>query len=515
MIIILFIFMFYIKVPTKDTAFVKTGGFFGKSSVSIDNICFGLRGFHAVTPINLKVFKISVVNHGHNAFMAKDAFVDIDVAFTIKVGNGKDFILKANESYGKTTFDLNRNENIISQLTGAIRNTVASHTISELQSDRKIISKDIEDSVNALLNQNGLVLQNVSIETLKQTDPSTLVANDVFTAKTRAMTAGEIELRKKEENDAIKSNELSIMRKNVEVDKAKYELEKERANALIEVEKQKIEFESQRLIKIAKSQALQEEESSKAIIDKDIAIQLKQTEMLKVQEATFKAQELSNLAEISSITARQKAEAERDKEIGIILAQKEMEQEKLKITVPAEAQLEKIKKDTEAKMIQAKNEVEIIKIQSDTEKYKKQTQSEAELNKIENESRGIALLAEANKVKYQVEADGKALMNEAENKISAEVIAFKLKEITLSQLVGLTQAMYKPFEKVGSFNVIQAQGLIGGNSGNGESSAEGGNLPNQILGALQKNKIVNPLIDKMLSDAGLSDNIISDITKQL
>lgn len=475
--------MISIKVPTKDIAYVKTGGIFGSSSVCIDRLCVGVWGIHKLTPINLQVFKISIINHGQNAFMAKDAFVDIDVAFTIKIRSDKESILKANESYGNSTFTLNKNENIISQLTGVIRNTVASHTISELQSDRKKISEDIDLAIKDLLDKNGLSLQNVSVETLKQTDPSTLLSNDVFTAKTKAMTAGEIELRKKEENDAIRDNELSIMRKNVEVDKAKYELEKERSNAAIEVEKQKIEFESQRQIKIAQTQALQEEESNRALIDKDIAIQKKKAEMLKIQEITFKAQEEANLAETSAITAKLKAEAEREKQVGIIKTQQEMEQEKLRITIPAEAELEKAKKDAEA----------------------------------------IKILAEAEKIKGEIEAKNKELMNDAENKLSAEIIKFKIQNITVPELAKIIEAMYKPFEKVQSFNILQAPGLIGGGQGtSNDNSSNNSSLPNQIIDALQRNKMVSPMVDSFIKSAGFDinnvdkslENIMNSTNKQ-
>lgn len=461
-----------IHIPTKDRALVRTG--FGKASVFTDRLCITIPGLHSLTPVNLQMFPVVVKRQGRDSLKAKDVHVNIHAIFNLKVDNAEGTILKAVEHFGKNTFNLQGSEIIHSQLEGALREAAAKMNLDELQEKRADFVNAVTESLSKHLADSGLLLHSVSIQVLTQTDPKDLDDTDIFGARTRAFTAAEVQKKRTEENAAVRDNEVAIATKNVETQKKMFDLELAQENKRIDIEKQKIEFESQRLISIAIAQANQEKKSQEAAIDKDIAIQMKRKQELEAKETTFKALQNANEAETAAETVRARAVAMRDKEIGIINTEREMESQKLRIVKQAEAQKESIV-----------------------------TLADADLEKTRKQAEAILALADAKQRDYEVEATGKTKLNEAENKLSVEIIQMKLKQATIENAAAIIRELVNPINSVDSINIVHAPGLIGGNSGSSGSGSSNDSFPNQVVTAALKHRYSAAFADKLLNNIGL------------
>jgi uncharacterized membrane protein YqiK len=519
-----------IKRTKKDTAFVRTG--IGGTKVFRDGVFFVLPKLHEVLPINMQAFPVHVskAGTGNNSLKTKDVFVDVEVIFQIVIADGNNNILNAATRFGNKTFNLHQDQLVVSQLAGTLRDVAATMGIEELQSKRAEFSELIKKTANNHFNALGLKVQSVSIESLRQTSASLLDSEDMFGAQAKAFTAKEVQQRKKQENDAFKDNEIAIQTKNIEIQKQKYNLDVQQANAHIEAEKQKVEFEKSRAIAIAEAQALQDQRSQEAIINSQIEINKRESASFDQKKLTFLALQEANEAETSAETVKQKAIANREKEIGIIQAEQEVESQKVKTIKIAEAKKQAQIIESEAKIIESENlakafsikntkEAEARKLavimEQEAEKQTKVLSAEAELESAQKTSEAIKLLADANQRNYEVESEGKQKMLNAENSLSEEARAYNLKMETIKQMPFIMEAMYKSMEKVGNFSIIHAPGLIGGNSGSSSGTTGTDSLPNQIVDAMNKNKMVTPMIEGLLTSMGINSNkpIDSDILK--
>lgn len=525
---------FYILISTikktkKDTAFVRTG--IGGTKVFRDGIFFVLPKLHDLLAINMQAFPVHVSKTGrNNSLKTKDVFVDVEVIFQLVVADGDDNILNASTRFGNKTFNLNQDQLVVSQLAGTLRDVAATMGIEELQSKRAEFSEQIKKTANNHFNALGLEVQSVSIESLRQTDASLLDSEDMFGAQAKAFTAKEVQQRKKQENDALRDNEIAMQAKNTEIQKERYALDVQQANAEIEAQKQKVEFEKNRAIAIAEAKALQEQKSQEAVINSQIEINKREAAALDQKKLTFLALQESNEAETSAETVKQKAVANREKEIGIIQAEQEVESQKVKTIKIAEAKKQAQIIESEAKIVEAENlataftikntkEAEARKLamimEQEAEKQKRVLDAEAELESAQKTSEAIKLLADANQKSYQVESEGKKKMLDAENSLSEEARAYNLKMETIKQMPHIIEAMYKSMEKVGNFSIIHAPGLIGGSNSSSSNSTGNDSLPNQIVDAMNKNKMVTPMIEGFLTNMGINPNkpMDSDILK--
>ena len=81
------------------------------------------------------------------------------------------------------------------------------------------------------------------------------------------------------------------------------------------------------------------------------------------------------------------------------------------------------------------------------------------------------LLAEADRVKFEVEAAGQRAVNEAANILSMEQISLQTKLALLKVLPEVIRESAKPIEAIDSIKIVQVDGLT--NGGSGKASANG------------------------------------------
>lgn len=471
-----------ILTPTPDIAYVRTGGLFSQQAkVSTSNILVRVPIIHEVTPVNLKAFAVTIEKSKQNCLPSKDVFVDIRSVFTLKIDS--EHIISAVEQFGVNTFELGTNSLIHDVLEGVLREVTATMTLDELQEKRTDFTNEVTKITVEKLHKLGLVLLNTSILMLEQTNINFVNKENILGARAAAITMKEIQENRKRENDALRDNELLITAKDNETGVKKMLLDVEYDNQTVETEKQRVEFAKSKQIAIAQATAEQERESATALIQKDIAILVKNEERLKQEESLAKVQEKVNEAQTNSETVRLRGIKEREKEIAILDAQQLAESNAIKVKTEALASAEQVKVEAEANYL-----------------------------KVEQEAKAMERLALAKEKNYKVEAEGIRLKNEAENKLSGEIIQYNQRMELIKNLPSIIQAMVKPMESIKDIRVISANGLMPSQHIRGGSAGSGNGISEIYDGAL-KYKLQNATINALAKDVGidLENNKIADL----
>ena len=123
------------------------------------------------------------------------------------------------------------------------------------------------------------------------------------------------------------------------------------------------------------------------------------------------------------------------------------------------------------------------------------------------EAEADRIRAEGMRAKYAAQADGKRMINEAENTLSPELIAMQVKMLLIRELPRIIEQSVKPLEQIEGIKIIQIEGLNGGqHTANSEdcTSTHSGNLSEQVVASALRYRAQAPLIDQLMSEVGLA-----------
>lgn len=511
--VVLFIIVFvivYIRSYTKaqpNKAFVRTGGFRSEAKPLVIKdggaMVFGL--LHEIRWVDLQTMKIEIERIGENALLTSDPqYADIRAIFFIKVGQTVDDIIAAARTVGGEEVDSASVRQLVeAKLDGALRDIAASFKLMTLHAQRQKFIEEVQTRVKNDLQENGLVLEGVSILNLKAAEQGSFSTNDVFGAQVARTNAEFIEAARSEQNKTERAKELERSGDNEEARRLQNEIERkaeieikrendQRAKEKLALERELAiaESEQKRQIRMqqAEDQAMadktvyeQEQSAAEARLIKEQAVALaeeqKQQAILLQQERN---QQEYEVAEIE----RQQAQsvAEQTKQAAIVREQAKREQaekERLEIVAQREAAAQAVKTVEELKqaeraaqriMIDRKNEVEI-------EAFKKVEEAKAEaaaLKEIaEAELDAASKQAETKRTEAQAQSDSEKTLAAAERArasaaglAEADVIKAKseakLAEADVTRAAGLAEAEIvraKAEATQAEAEVIKAKGL--------------------------------------------------------
>ncbi|MDQ0313633.1 flotillin family protein [Amorphus orientalis] len=239
--------------------------------------------------------------------------------------------------------------------------------------------------------------------------------------------------------------------------------------------------------RIAKQRDLRQLET-----ERDKAIEL--AEILKAIEVAKKSQERSSAlaaaeavrakviqAEEQAITTREREIAERRKLTDLISAAKEAEREGLRLTARADAEMKAARSRAEAEKITAEASAEAEKIR---------------------------VLAAAER--YQVDAKGAKQINEAENVLSEDARAGRLREKLLERLEGIVRESVRPMEKIEGIKILHVDGVTGGGDGGG-----GKNVTDEVIDSALRYRVQAPMIDNLMKEIGIEGGSLGRMTDVL
>lgn len=187
-------------------------------------------------------------------------------------------------------------------------------------------------------------------------------------------------------------------------------------------------------------------------------------------------------AEEQALTAREREIAERRKLIDLIGANREAEREALRVTASAEAEMRAAKSLAEAQKIAA------------------EAAAEAER---------ISALAAAQR--YEVDAAGQRQLNEAENLLSGDARAGRLRGKLLERLEGIVRESVKPMEKIEGIKILHVDGV----SGSGGPGGTGRNVTDEVIDSALRYRVQAPMIDSLMKEIGIEGGSLGRMTDVL
>ncbi|CAN5898507.1 flotillin family protein [soil metagenome] len=525
---------------TTERAFVRTG-FLGQR-VAISGGALVIPVLHEVTWVNMNTMRISLSHHNENALITQDRLrMNVDADFYVRVKADATSVNAAARSLGSKTASVEAMRQLLeARFNDALRTGAAESTMEHLHEHRSQYSARVKELASAGIDTSGLEIDSVSISKLDQASREFFNPNNAFDAAGLTILTAEIEERRKRRNEIERDSQVAIQRKNLMAEQQMLELQKEEEYARLQQEREiairRAQQQSQitvetaemrRSSQVAEVSAGEAVEKAKMVsdrtireqrvrleqqireieIDKSRSIEIAETERRKALEMAQQQTEIeiaghsklrnqaiteSELsraetvrAEEGVITARELERAERDKALSLVNAAREIEAKGLAVVSHANSEREAAtqRAGTMKMLAEADSEVECMRTLS------------ADL-------------------RHDSEARGRRAMNEAENIATPEAMALRARLAAVAQIEGVVRESAKPLEHISDIKIVHVDGL-GGGSGNGGNDAEtgAGSLSDQVMNSALKYKLQAPLVDSLLTSAGINPSNVTELLK--
>jgi uncharacterized membrane protein YqiK len=465
----------YVKTPA-NRSFVRTGGLFRKPNdppkVVMNGGAWVFRTIHELTWVDLGTMAIEIERTENNALLTIDPqYADIKVIFYIKVNPTVEGIIDAARTIGSKQIDANAVKQLVdAKLDGALRDVAATFTLMSLHQEREKFIQEVQSRLKTDLEENGLMLEAVSILTLRAAKQGSFGTDDVFGAQVARANAQVIQQALRERNDIERKTEIEIKQRDIGTAKQRLDLDRDLALAAATQERevrtlqatekatadQKVFEEAQKseLARVSKERAVALAEMER---EQQIGIQneRKQQEVLAAEVARHQALELAEQQRQIVVTQEQQKREGAEKDRLIVSAQREEANQGVK-TVEAtqqaqrEAKIRVIEAEREAQkaMIEQKNKVEI-------EAFRKQREAEAQAKALKEisaaeaeaalkQAETLRTQAAAERESEQLRADGAKAKTSATGLAEADVMKAKaeaaMREAEAVRAKGLAEA---------------------------------------------------------------------------
>ncbi|MEP7246462.1 MAG: flotillin domain-containing protein [Gammaproteobacteria bacterium] len=525
---------------TTERAFVRTG-FLGQR-VAISGGALVIPVLHEVTWVNMNTMRISLVHHNENALITQDRLrMNVDADFYIRVKADAASVNAAARSLGSKTASAEAMRQLLeARFNDALRTAAAESTMEHLHEHRSDYSARVRALAATGIDSSGLVIDSVSISKLDQASREFFNPNNAFDAAGLTILTAEIEERRQRRNEIERDSQVAIQRKNLMAEQQMLELQKEEEYARLQQEReiairraqqqsqitvetaemhrlsqvaevsageavekariasdrsvreQKIRLEQQiREIEIEKSRSVEmaETERRKALELAQQQIEIEIAGHSKLRNEALAKSELSRAetvrAEESVITARELERAQREKALSLVNAAREIEAKGLAMVAQATSEREAATERGQALQLLAQADAEVERLRAQSED-----------------------------ARHEVEARGRRAMNEAENIASPEAMALRGRLAAVAQIEAVIRESAKPLERIGEIKIMHVDGLAGATGASGDGNAGGsGSLSDQVMNSALKYRLQAPLVDSLLSSAGIDPAKITDLLK--
>lgn len=562
------------KRSSKEISFVRTG--FGGEKVILNGGALVLPILHEVIPVNMNTLRLEVARIGDQSLITKDRMrVDVQAEFYVRVKPTADSIAAAAQTLGRKTMSPQELKNLVEgKFVDALRSVAAEMDMEELHEKRVDFVQKVQQAVTEDLTKNGLELETVSLTGLDQTDVRHFNPQNAFDAEGLTKLTETIEDRRKKRNEIEQNTDLAVKTKNLEAEQTRLQIVREEEYAKMEQQRELANRRAAQQAEIAQQEAEKQRESEEARIAAQREVELKQIaanrdieneNILKEQQiqkakveqkktieiaeqdraiaiaqksqAESEAKAKADLARAEAvkaeeevITVRQIKQAERQKSVELVQAKEKAEKEAIAITVAAEADKKAATDRAEATQIAATAHAESIRIAAKAnadkeaiaittvataEKNAAQARADARLLESKAQSESEILLADAAERKYAVDAVGKRELNEADNLLSAEQIAMKVKLELIKALPEIIAQSVKPMENIEGIKILQVNGLAGQSGNTLEGESQSTNLADQMTNSALRYRAQAPLVDSLMNELGIKAGDINGFTSSL
>jgi flotillin len=423
----------YVKTPA-NRAFVRTGGFSGKANnppkVVMNGGAWVFKSIHEITWVDLGTMAIEIERTEQNALLTIDPqYADIKAIFYIKVNPTVEGIVDAARTIGGKQVDANAVKALVdAKLDGALRDVAASFSLMSLHQEREKFIQEVQNRLKTDLEENGLMLEAVSILTLRAARQGTFGTDDVFGAQVARANAQVIQQALRERNEIERTAEIEIKIRDTEASKQRLELDRQLALATVTQER---EVRSNQAVERAQAAQKEFEEKQKeelARISKERAVAL--SELERDQELAIQGERKTQEVAKTNVLRQQTIElAEQQRQITVLQEQQKREAaEKDRLLVSAEReQANQALKTIEAtQQAQREAQIQVIQAEREAKKVVIEQQNKIELDAMRKQREAEA---QARALKETASAQAEAATKQAETlrtQAQAEMEAEKL-----------------------------------------------------------------------------------------
>ncbi|MGI9449812.1 MAG: flotillin family protein [Geminicoccaceae bacterium] len=526
---------------SKEVSFVRMG--MGGQLVVMNGGAAVFPVLHEIISVNMNTLRLEVRRANEQALITRDRMrVDVLAEFYVRVQPTAEAIANAAQTLGRRTMQPEALKELVEgKFVDALRAVAAEMTMEELHEQRVEFVQKVQRAVSEDLLKNGLELESVSLTGLDQTNREYFNPDNAFDAAGLTKLTQEIEDRRKHRNDIEQDTRVAVEQKNLEAEQLRLTLARDQEYAQLE---QAREIEVRRAAQksnIAKEQAARQQEAEEAGITANQSVQLAQIlSSREVDQQNIEKERLVRERDIERERAIEVAQQEKT----IVIAEKSKQQseaqaeadrakadavkaEELVATVRETEKSERQKQieliearkvaEREAIAIQARAAAEKAAAEDDADAIRTLAEADAQKARIgaEGEAQAETLRADAAERRYAVEAVGRAALNDADNRLSDEIVQMKLRLALIEQMRDIVKESVKPMENIDSIKILQMDGL-GNGAGNGHNGAANGASPSdQIVQSALKYRAQAPLIDALLSELGFSGDNPMDLAAML
>ena len=416
-----------------NEALVRTG--MGGVAVALNS---GIKVFpliHQVVPVSLETMKLEVERQNQDALITQDNLrVDVKAEFYIRVNPTEEDIIQAARSLGSKSVNAGAVGGLVfEKLVSALRSVAAQKDLAAIHSDRKTFASAVQELVAEELQQNGLLLESVTISRLDQTDPHGLSDENIFDAQGKKKITEITAAARVERNRLERIAEQAITQQNVTTTEQVLALERQRSEATATQERDVANIHSERAREKQAFSIEQERAVREAEIARDLAIETANIERDRTLIRRQQEREQTDIERVKAIELaermKQIAIAEQEaarmlKERDALAAQAERERASQQITtVQATAQAER---EAQTKLIAAKQIIEQERIKRETDAevaaFTELRKAEANQKSAELEAQARLRLAEADAKAKEMVAQGEQAQRLVEVNVEREKV---------------------------------------------------------------------------------------------
>ena len=333
----------------------------------------------------------------------------------------------------------------------------------------------------------------------------------------------QIEERKRLRNEIERKTETDIKQKNLEAEIRALDIQKENEFAKLQHEEDIASQRARQKTEVLKIESQHYVEAEQAQIQATEEVKKMEIE----QKRSLEISRISNdqLAQAAEIQKRKNLEIEeKNRELEVItktvevLNAVEIKEQIMAQVVVAE---EQVKSAQEVEVAEREKRLQLISAEKEGESEAIQITiiARAEKEAAQEREQADKYASLASKLRYEVDAAGNLMLNEAENARSDESRQSALRMEIAKKLDSIIREAVKPMENIDDIKIYELSGMPGFNAGgnNGDfigpvnGGNGGGNLSDNVVNAALRYRAQVPFVDNLLDEIGMSSKEIGNI----
>lgn len=520
--VVVYLLHWLYRHSSKDLSFVRTG--WGGERVVMGGGAMVLPIVHDITEVSMNTLRIEVRRSNDKALITKNRMrIEVTVEFFVRVMPTPEAVAAAARTLGTRTMDSEKLRDLVQgRFVDAMGAVAASMTMEEIHEKRAAYIKAVRELVAPTLTETGLELETASLTSVDQADMKVFNPSNAFDAEGLTRLTEEIESRKKKRNDIEQDTRIAIQAKNLEAEKRSLAIEQESEQARLAQELEITVRRTQQRAEIAREKSERDREIE------DVQIRMREeVERARIhQERNVESERVRRDEEIQKleIASRRALEIEEQERVIAVseksrvqfLAQRAAEEARAEQVLAAE----QVNTVRERETAQRHKAIELIRAEETAEReaIRVVRAAEAELKATADRAKAQITQAEADRIRFETEAEGRRRINDAENQRSDASRRSAVQEEMVRALPAIIRESVKPMEAIESIKILQVDGLPGlsGTAPAAAVTAEGeggmprsGSLADSAVSSALRYRAQVPFIDGLLREIGMSSGAIT------